>query len=152
MNQISRCMVLIWFAVALAGWSAGSAAWNKGVPHAEPAPKASVASIEDALSGIAVSMPPRNPFAGYTIDLYGRLEINEAISDVYRSDVYRVPRTLADIANINDCRQIPKNLTEWVEENIETFSFLKDKRDISPGRQFAEETFQKGLPRHAAAF
>lgn len=33
MNQIRRCLVLFGFALALTGWSTGSAAWNKGAAH-----------------------------------------------------------------------------------------------------------------------
>jgi hypothetical protein len=54
-----------------------------------------VASVEEALRGMAVSMPPRDPFAG--------------LEDV--------PRSLADIEDTEDCGKLPeKNLTEWVKE------------------------------------
>ena len=38
MNQIRRCLALIGLALALTGWSTGSAAWHKGVYHKEPEP------------------------------------------------------------------------------------------------------------------
>jgi len=36
MNQIRKCLALVGFTLVLTGWSAESAAWNKGAPHAEP--------------------------------------------------------------------------------------------------------------------
>lgn len=92
---------------------------------------ADVAAVEVALRGIAVSMPPRDPFAGFE----------------------DVPRSLADIENIEDCGELPeKGLSEWVRVATESHRYLKSKRDIYGGRVFAEQVFQNGLPRHAAAF
>ena len=37
-NQIRMCLALIGLALALTGWSTGSAAWHKGAYHSEPEP------------------------------------------------------------------------------------------------------------------
>lgn len=38
MNQIRRCLALIGFTLAVAGWSTASAAWHKGAYHQGPEP------------------------------------------------------------------------------------------------------------------
>ena len=93
--------------------------------------KANVASVAEALDGVGIALPPRDPFAGFT----------------------DVPRTIADLDDTEDCGEVPDlDVEKWVESRKEIMSYLKDKNDLWPGRKVAERTFQNGMPQRAAAF
>ena len=93
--------------------------------------KANVASVAEALGGVGIALPPRDPFAGFT----------------------DVPRTIADLDDTEDCGEVPDlDVEKWVESRKEVMSYLKDKNDLWPGRKVAETTFQNGMPQRAAAF
>ncbi len=94
--------------------------------------KTDVASIEQSLIGVGVSLPPRNPFSNIRVN---------------------IPKSLTDIKDIVDCGTFPEqNITEWVDSQKEFYSGLNKGTDIYSLRIVAERTFQEGLPRHAAAF
>ena len=55
MKQIRRCLTLIGVALALIGWSAGSAAWHKGVRHGVAEPRAaSVPENESVFDNVKI--------------------------------------------------------------------------------------------------
>ena len=93
--------------------------------------KANVASVAEALDGVGIALPPRDTFAGFA----------------------DVPRTLADLDDTEDCGRVPRlDVENWAESRKKIMSHLKNKRNIGPGRSYAERTFLVGMPQRAAAF
>jgi CHAT domain-containing protein len=89
-----------------------------------------IASVEAALEGISVAMPPRDPFTG--------------IDDV--------PQSLADISGTNDCGKPPKEtVQEWLAGELEYYSTRKQNGHTHHIRVQAADAFRYGQPRKAAA-
>ncbi len=165
-NQIRRCLALIGLALALTGWSTGSAAWHKGAYHSEPEPwevQSEPGSAQKVKLRFTAIDPARTEFkTRMTEDHCCRIQ-----TGVWRSMSGKYPRArfvflevVSKLKYIGNREKLESFLQEFFEEEITLYETVKtnapkleygrfrlsDAECIGVVKYFGEQFFGGGIP------